>query len=88
MYAVDVVHVTVLIFVNVHVCICMCFLFYTYRFNEVVLESGLILVHPLLIGISSRVVYTRAATMVTRTQMKSMLHRRKHKTYRVNTGVM
>lgn len=58
------------------------------RFSEILLETGLVLVHPMLRGISSRIVLTRAATMVTRGHMKSLLCRRKRRMYKVMIRIL
>ncbi|XP_052813929.1 myosin heavy chain, non-muscle-like [Mya arenaria] len=51
-------------------------------FNEVLLETGLLLVHPHLKGRTRRNLATKAATQVTRNQMKELLIKRRSQTMR------
>ena len=49
---------------------------YIFRFNEVLVETGLLLIHPLLKDSNKSRAIIRAATTINRDKMKMMLQRR------------
>ena len=49
---------------------------FSFRFNEVLVDSGILLIHPLLKASSKVSVMQQAASRVTKDKMKSLLRRR------------
>ena len=52
------------------------FVRFSFRFNEVLVDSGILLIHPLLKASSKVSVMQQAASRVTKDKMKSLLRRR------------
>ena len=52
------------------------FVQFSFRFNEVLVDSGILLIHPLLKASSKVSVMQQAASRVTKDKMKSLLRRR------------